>query len=331
MKNDFIIDQGEGIYTIDTGYQRSGLVASHLMHHNGRYAFIDVGTSSCLASLRAAMEELDIRPDQVDYVMVTHVHLDHAGAAGSLMRELPQARLVVHPRGARHMIDPSKLIAGASAVYGEEKLKQTIGEILPVAADRVIEAGDEMSLSLGGRELLFLDTAGHARHHYCIYDERSRGCYTGDTFGLSYAPLSVDGRSFMFPTTTPIQFDPKALHQSIDRLMSFKPEKMFLTHFGCLLDPGQAASQLHQKIDDFVQIVMAIESIDGPHCHALVYKGLKKYLLASLTEFGCQLSEAEILTYMDFDLDLNAQGLCYWLQQDRASANDRYSGSDVIE
>lgn len=314
VDNDFIIDQGDGIITIDTGYQRKGLVASHLIHHNGRYAFIDVGTSSCLHRIRVAMDVMGILPGQVDYVMVTHVHLDHAGAAGTLMKELSQAQLVVHPRGARHMIDPAKLIAGATAVYGEERMANTFGEILAVDADRVIETSDQMVLDLNGRPLLFLDTPGHARHHYCVYDEQSKSMFTGDTFGLSYQPLAVAGRSFVFPTTTPIQFDPDAMHTSIDRLMSYKPDKMFLTHFACLPDPQQAAVQLHQHVDHFVRIANGIGSTNTDRCTAELHNALQSYLIASLRDFGCQLPEQAILPIIEMDLDLNAQGLCYWLQ-----------------
>lgn len=309
------MDQETQIVTIDTGYQRRGLVASHLIQHNGRYAFVDVGTSRCLQTLRSAMSSMQIQADQVDYVMVTHVHLDHAGAAGMLMKELPEAQLVVHPRGARHMINPEKLIAGATAVYGEQRMQETFGEIVPVDADRVIEAVDELTLSLNGRELLFLDTPGHAKHHYCVYDQQSRSFFSGDTFGLSYHPLSVKGRSFMFPTTTPVQFDPEAMHCSLDRLMSFKPEKIYLTHFGCLSDPGQAVSQLHQSIDDFVKLARDIEFTDTKSCTAALHNSLQVYLLRMLRGFGCQLPEQDILSIMDMDLDLNAQGLCCWLQQ----------------
>lgn len=321
MSNELVTEQGADVFTIDTGYQRRGLVASHLIHHKGRYAFIDVGTSSCLHTIRLVMSIMKIKPDQVDYVMVTHVHLDHAGAAGTLMQELPKAQLVVHPHGARHMIDPAKLIDGATAVYGEERMNNTFGEILPVAADRVIEATDEMTLNLNGRELLFLDTPGHARHHYCVYDELSQGIFTGDTFGLSYSPLAVNGRSFVFPTTTPVQFDPEALHASIDRLVSFKPEKMFLTHFGCLPDPEQAASQLHQYIDNFVSIASSIEYTDAGSCTAELHKALQTYLIVTLRDFGCQMPEQDILPIMSMDLDLNAQGLCCWLQKQNQSAS----------
>jgi len=314
MSHHAVIDQGHGIFTIDTGYQRQGLVACHLIQQGDRYAFVDVGTSSCLPVIYDVMSHRGIQPEQVDYVMVTHVHLDHAGAAGSLMQTLPNARLVVHPRGARHMIDPSKLIAGATAVYGEDVLKKTFGDILPVASERVIEVEDQASLSLNGRDLLFLDTPGHARHHYCVYDERSHGFFTGDTFGLCYAPLSVKGQSFMFPTTTPVQFDPVALHASINTMMQYKPEKMFLTHFGCVSDVESAAQQLHQRIDAFVRIAENIEYVDVKSCEVKLYQALKAFLLEELAAFDCQLSEAEVIVLMDMDLKLNAQGLCCWLE-----------------
>jgi len=264
------------------------------------------------------MADMGIQPEQVDYVMVTHVHLDHAGAAGSLMQELPEARLVVHPRGARHMIDPSRLIAGAAAVYGEDVLRKTFGDILPVPAERVIEATDEMCLALNGRELLFIDTPGHAKHHYCIYDQRSQGFFTGDTFGLAYPPLAVDDKSFIFPTTTPVQFDPDALHASIDRIMQYKPERMFLTHFGCLSDPQRAAQQLHQLIDAHVSVAEKVTYSDVDGCESGMYAALKALLINELHASGKRLSEQDVLAVMDMDLHLNAQGLCCWLEYNQS-------------
>jgi len=312
--NERVIDQGSGIVTIDTGYQRKGLVASHLVEQGDHYAFVDVGTSSCLQQIRDVMQVMAIKPEQVKYIMVTHVHLDHSGAAGVLMRECPEAQLVVHPRGARHMIDPAKLIAGATAVYGEEMLKKTFGEIIPVEADRVIEVVDEQVLSLNGRQLLFLDTPGHARHHYCVYDEVSNGFFTGDTFGLAYAPLAVDGESFIFPTTTPIQFDPAALLKSIKRLISFNPEKMYLTHFGCVYNPDVLAEHLMRQVEAFVDIAQSVKHIPEQNCHEHIYHAMKQLLLQNLQDFGCKLSEGVILECMEMDLQLNTQGLCYWIQ-----------------
>jgi glyoxylase-like metal-dependent hydrolase (beta-lactamase superfamily II) len=152
------------------------------------------------------------------------VHLDHAGGAGLLMRELPRATLVVHPRGARHMIQPTALYQGALAVYGQEEMDRSYGRLVGIEADRVTTTHDGMVLELAGRPLRFADTPGHARHHHCIWDAATRGWFTGDTFGLSYREFDDDeGRPWIFPTSTPVQFDPPALRASIERLVSFGP------------------------------------------------------------------------------------------------------------
>ena len=301
-----------GITTIDTGFRRPGLVASYLIEEQGRYAFVDSGATSTLPVLLHAMQDLQVRPEQVDYVLVTHVHLDHAGAAGLLLQSLPEARLVVHPRGAPHMINPDKLIAGATAVYGEQAFRRIFGEIVPVPESRVIEAGDGFSLSLQGRELLFLDTPGHARHHYCVYDERSRGFFTGDTFGLSYRDFDQGEDVFLFPTTTPVQFDPQALHASIDRLISFQPRRMYLTHFGCITHLEKAAQRLHRQIDAFVGMAREVKASGDP-CREAVSLRMRDFLFDQLREYGCRLSHENILALMQMDLDLNSQGICSWL------------------
>lgn len=307
------IDQGDGIVTIDTGYQRDGLVASHLIQQGDLYAFVDVGSTSCLHNIHDVMRKREIKPEQIKYIMVTHVHLDHAGAAGVLMRECPEAELVVHPRGARHMADPTKLIAGASAVYGEDVFKKFFGEVLPVDVDRIIEVSDEQTLSLNGRPLIFLDTPGHAKHHYCVYDELSSSFFTGDTFGLAYEALTFNGERFIFPTTTPVQFDPQALHQSIDRMMTYLPRQMFLTHFGRVDDPAKKADNLHRHIESFVSIAEQSYSNQHEECTSNLFTGLLSYLKTELEQLGSKLNEKEILAIMSVDLNLNAQGLCCWL------------------
>ena len=245
-------DLPEGITLIDTGYHRPAFDASYLIRSGTAAAFVDVGTAFSAPRLLQVLAEKNIACEQVRYVMVTHVHLDHAGGAGVLLRDLPNARLVVHPRGAPHMIDPAKLIAGAAAVYGEAQFQRLYGEIAPIPAARVIETVDNWRLDFNGRELLFLDTPGHARHHYGIYDETSRGIFTGDTFGLSYREFDSARGPFIFPTTTPVQFEPEALHASIERLLSLHAERLYLTHYGCVQDPPRLAARLHDLIDRFV-------------------------------------------------------------------------------
>ena len=184
----------------------------------------------------------------MSYVIPTHVHLDHAGGAGLLMMQCQNAALVVHPRGARHLIDPSKLVAGAKAVYGENKFKEYYGEIFPIDANRVIQADDNFILDFDGRELRFIDTPGHARHHFCIWDKATKSMFTGDTFGISYRDLDHQDELYILPSTSPVQFDPEALIQSINRIMEFKPERVCLTHFSAIKPTKKATNKLIESI-----------------------------------------------------------------------------------
>jgi len=306
-------DLPHGITTIDTGYFRPGFDASHLLVEKGQAAFVDVGTAFSVPRLLQVLADKGIAREAVRYVMVTHVHLDHAGGAGTLLRLLPNAQLVVHPRGAPHLIDPTKLIAGAIAVYGEARFRELYGEIVPVAAERVVEAPDNFELDLAGRPLVFLDTPGHARHHYCIYDAASRGMFSGDTFGLSYREFDSDQGPFIFPTTTPVQFDPQALHASIDRLLSFNPMCFYLTHYGVVDMAPHLADGLHTMIDSFVGL--AREAVTSEDRHGVLVTGINRLLLDALQAHGCRLSRERVQSLLAVDVELNAQGLEIWLEK----------------
>jgi glyoxylase-like metal-dependent hydrolase (beta-lactamase superfamily II) len=305
-----------GITAIDAGYQRPGLAAFYLLVEGDRAAFIDTGTSHSLPQALAALDRQRLTPAQVEYVIPTHVHLDHAGGAGRMMQAFPNARLVIHPRGARHMIDPAKLLAGVIEVYGAEEAARRFGEVPPVPAGRVIEAPDGFSLSLNGRELLFFDTPGHARHHFCVLDPHSGAIFTGDTFGISYREFDTAHGAFVFPTTTPVQFEPEALHTSIDRLLGMQPQQAFLTHFGRVTELSRLAHDMHELIDAFA--AMAQQHRDtGPERHRLLVDGQRRILRPRLDAHGCRLDPARVEELLAGDYALNAQGLAVWL--DRAS------------
>lgn len=305
-------DYGNGIIAFDAGYVRPILAAIHMIVDQGRVAFVDTGSNDSLPNALAALEKVGLDRDAVDYIILTHIHLDHAGGAGSLMREFPNARLVVHPRGSRHMAEPSKLVAGVTAVYGAEYVEEVYGDILPIPAERIIDAHDGLSIQLGGRELLMLDTPGHAKHHICIVDRKSGSIFTGDMFGLSYREFDVDGRQFVFPTTSPTQFDAAEMHASIDRLMSFSPTAMYLTHYAQLTELPAQAANLHRRLDALVAIAEQ-HAQAGEARHALVKQGVTDYLLGEIRAHGCTLPEAEIIEVLATDLELNAQGLEFWI------------------
>jgi len=308
-------DLGHGITAIDTGYVRPRFDASHLLVENGRAAFVDVGTGHSIPLLLGALEAKGLPPDAVDFVIVTHVHLDHAGGAGELMRRLPGARLVVHPRGARHMIDPTKLWAGASAVFGEEFVRNSYGEPVPVDPARVVEAGDGFTLEVGGRPLRFLDTPGHARHHFCVWDEASRSMFTGDTFGLSYPELSSPRGRFILPTTTPVQFEPEALVASIDRLQSYLPAAMLLTHYSRVTEIARLAADLRRQVGELVALGRAE---DGKRDRAArIRKGVEALLLGWVKDHGTPLPPERVREILAVDIEINSQGIEVWLDRGR--------------
>lgn len=301
-----------GITLMDTGYVRPRMTASYLMEHDGGVAVIETGVNANVAGITELIEKRGYARQQVEYIIPTHVHLDHAGGVGRLMQFYDDAKLVIHPYGARHMIDPGKLIAGTMAVYGEVYFRELYGELIPVDAGRVIEAGDGFRLDLRGRELLFIDTPGHARHHFCVVDEMSQGIFTGDTFGISYREFDTAGATTGFPTTTPVQFDPVALHQSIDRLLGYQPQQMYLTHYGCLTRVTAVAEQLHKDIDRFVDMAEAIDSDHVDEIEALMEQNLKHYLAQRVMQNNRQLSRDEASALVAKDARLNAQGLAFW-------------------
>uniref|UniRef100_Q47IC0 Beta-lactamase-like protein n=1 Tax=Dechloromonas aromatica (strain RCB) TaxID=159087 RepID=Q47IC0_DECAR len=306
-------DYGNGIVAFDAGYVRPILAAIHMVVEKGRVAFIDTGSNDALPNALSALKKLGLDVSAVDYVILTHIHLDHAGGAGSMMRAFPRAKLVVHPRGARHMVEPAKLVAGVTAVYGAEYVQRVYGEILPIAADRIVEAPDGFSFSLAGsRELLCLDTPGHARHHICVVDKKASAIFTGDMFGLSYRELDVDGRPFIFPTTTPTQFEPEEMRASIHRLLSFNPEAMYLTHYSRVSNVQRMGEELLRHLDAVIALALK-EKDAGQMRHQLIKRAMTEYLQAEIRRHGCLLSDADLLAIWETDLELNAQGLGVWL------------------
>lgn len=305
-------DYGNGIVAFDAGYVRPLLAAIHMVIEDGRVAFIDTGSNDALPNALAALTKLGLDVAAVDYVILTHIHLDHAGGAGGMMAAFPNARLVVHPRGARHMAEPARLVAGVTAVYGAEYVQRVYGEIAPIPATRIIEAPDGHVISLAGRSLLCLDTPGHARHHICIVDPKTRGIFTGDMFGLCYRELDVDGREFIFPTTTPTQFEPEEMRKSIRRLLSFNPEAIYLTHYSRVGDVQRKGDALLRHLEALVDLAIS-ERKSGEGRHQRIKEAMTSYLFSQICAHGCQLPEAELREIWETDLELNAQGLCVWL------------------
>ena len=304
-----------GIFVVDTGFYRPHYDAAYLIVENGRAAFVDTGTNFAVPRLLAALAAVGLAPADVDWLIVSHVHLDHAGGAGLLMRSLPAARLVVHERGARHMIDPNALYEGARAVYGDAEMARAYGELVAVPAERVLATHDGMTLELAGRPLAFVDTPGHARHHHAVWDERSRGFFTGDTFGLSYREFDVDARAWLLPSTVPVQFEPEPLKASVRRLLEFAPQAMYLTHYGRVGDVARLGATLLEQIDAMVRLGKACSAqVDR---HAALRAAIGELYLERLRAHGSAIAPARALELLEMDIELNAQGLGIWLDRAR--------------
>ena len=304
-----VINIAEGIDVVDSGYYSQDFAAIYLLRQNSKVTIIETGTNYSVPVVENALMKSGLTLLDVSYVVPTHVHLDHAGGAGELMRQCVNARLVVHPRGARHLIDPSKLVAGAMAVYGEEKFKEYYGEIIPIDANRVTEADDNFILDFDGRELRFIDTPGHARHHFCIWDKTTKTMFTGDTFGISYRDLDHQDDVYILPSTSPVQFDPEALTKSINRIMDFKPERVCLTHFSAIKPTKKVANKLIESIH-FVSD-LAIKHADKNDAESIIYNNMMDYFLKGLNEIGFQNND-EAKDRLSLDVQINTQGLIYW-------------------
>jgi glyoxylase-like metal-dependent hydrolase (beta-lactamase superfamily II) len=305
----------DGITAVDTEYIRPGLAAAHIIQHGGAAAFVDVGTNYSVPHLLAALQDLQIRPEAVEYLFITHVHLDHAGGAGLLLRSLPAAKVVVHPRGAPHLIDPARLIAASEAVYGKERYRQLYGDLIPIDASRVMTSADGQQLALQGRAFQLLHTPGHALHHYCLVDLEHHNLFTGDTFGLSYREMDTAQGAFGVPTTTPSQFDPGQLLASIDRLMATAPRAAYLMHYSRVTGLPAIAASLKAQIPEFVG--MALRHADAGDPYAAIYADMRALWIGLAQQHGLAEPQASVDEYLSKDLDLNTQGLLAWLQRQR--------------
>lgn len=302
----------DGIHVFDACFVRPRLAAVHLIVEGDRAAFVDCANNAGLPLALEALKRAGLGPESVDYIFLTHIHLDHAGGAGAMMAAFPHARLVVHPRGARHMIDPAKLMAATEAVYGRETAQHLYGALLPVAAERVVETTDGMVLRLGRRELAVYASPGHAKHHNFIHDRSANTIFSGDTFGIAYPECEVSGRPLLFPSTTPSQFDPVDLRDSVERMIALEPEAIYPTHFGRLAPPRKLAEEMLRRLDDFVGIALRAKRAGGDPLPTIL-SDLTAYVVREAHAHGVTLPEESILDLWRMDIDLNAQGLAVWV------------------
>lgn len=304
-------DIGQGTTLIDCLLYRPALAACYLVRDGEELALMDCGTNHSVPQILDAIEAMDATPEQVRWIIPTHVHLDHAGGAGRLMQLCRNATLVTHPKGMPHMIDPSRLQAGATAVYGEAAFARDFGDLEPIPEARCIAAGDEQSFPLGNRLLRFIHTPGHANHHGCILDEHSGYLFTGDTFGLGYPELATPS-PYIVATTTPVAFDPDAWEKSLDKLLAHNPSAVCLTHFGKYENPAELAPMLRESIRAHAGIALG-EEVNPPEGREERLRKAVEQLLIDGAVAHSGLPREQVKALLGNDVTLNAQGLSVWL------------------
>jgi glyoxylase-like metal-dependent hydrolase (beta-lactamase superfamily II) len=268
-------------------------------------AFIEAHTAHALPRLLGALELHGKRPEDVRYVVLTHAHLDHAAGASALMAACPNATLLAHPRTAKHMIDPERLIEGATAVYGEQRFAELYGKVTPIAAERVRALDDGERFDLAGATFTVHETYGHAFHHFVVDDPATETVYTGDTFGLVYPALQTRGR-FAIPSTSPTGFEATEAKKSIDKVLSLGERFVCPTHFDAYDDKEVIAAQLRRFIDRAEAWVEAGAKSD--ETAAAMEKRFASAWWAAIAEEAPSFGAAE-KKLLELDVELNAQGL----------------------
>ncbi|MBI5238998.1 MAG: MBL fold metallo-hydrolase [Elusimicrobia bacterium] len=311
------------VIAIDCRYLgRPGYAASYLLVEGGRALFVDNNTARALPRLLESLQAAGLGPEQVDYAVVTHAHLDHAAGSQALLDACPNATLLAHPKAAGHIIDPARLEAGARKVYGDQAFEELYGSVGAVPAARVRAMADGEVLRWGSRELTFLHTRGHANHHMCVWDPASEGAFTGDSFGLAYPALQGRGL-FIFPSTSPTGYEPEEARTSVERLVKTGARRAFLSHFGEVADLRPAAEQLLGHLDFSARLLESAaasglpDAALTPFCEA----ALREHFRAALRERG--LDAPETWELLKLDLELNAAGIAHAARRKRAPAPGR--------
>ncbi|MEI4769165.1 MBL fold metallo-hydrolase [Psychrobacillus sp. FJAT-51614] len=312
MKKESPVQLNERIYLID-GYDLgvSERTGTYVIQEE-ELTIVETGPTPSVKYVKEGLEALGISLDQVKYIIVTHIHLDHAGGAGVLIKECPNAKVVVHPKGARHLADPKRLVAGAKAVYGE-KFSELFEPILPIEEELLLIKDDGDTLKIGPNcTLKFLDTPGHAKHHFSIYDPISNGVFTGDTVGVRYEQLIADNIQLFLPSTSPNQFDPIEMQRAIDRMKGMNLDFIYYGHFGMTNNPNEALNQVSDWLPVFMEKARGIVAEQKGHLE--LSQELLDKVRSHLREQNVP-DDHEVYDIIQLDMKVSAMGLIDYLSK----------------
>lgn len=300
-----------GITTVDAHYMYPGRAAAYLVEDSGEAAFVDAGTRYSVPHLLEALRAAGRAPEDVKYLIVTHVHLDHSGGAAELAKACSRAEVLCHGRSERHLVDPTKLIASATPIYGAEQFATLYGVIEPIPAGRVRAVAEGESVKLGGRTLEFLDTPGHAKHHISILDRTAEAVLAGDAFGLCYPYLQRGKKPYMNYVCSPPQFEPEVAKVVVKRIMDLGVKRVYVTHFGPCDAVREGGEQMLRMLDFFNEAVnrAAATDLEGPRLLAFCAEEALQITKRELRESGLDTEDPEVMRWALSEHSVTSQGV----------------------
>ncbi|KKI93866.1 beta-lactamase [Bacillus sp. SA1-12] len=303
------------IDSLDLGMQ--GRTSCYVLQDE-KVVLFEPSASPSIPHLLDGLAELYIPLEKIAFIIVTHIHLDHAGGAGLLLEKCQNAKLIVHPKGAKHMIDPSRLISGARAVYKNE-FDRLFHPIIPVPEHRLLIKKHGEKIKIGNNSYLtFFDSPGHANHHFSIHDSVSNGIFTGDTVGIYYKDLLDQGIEFYLPSTSPNQFNPEAMLASVKMIDELQIDKIYFSHFGMSCHPKIVYSELRKWLPKFVDTAQKVvekgKDTSFEECSKAVETELKSLVFNELLEQNIVIVDS-VYDMLKLDLSVSAMGLVDYLRK----------------
>ncbi|HEX2663415.1 MAG TPA: MBL fold metallo-hydrolase [Candidatus Acidoferrum sp.] len=276
------------ITTLDDHWMgRPRSIATALLESDGHRAIVDPGPGSTLDTLRKELRAHGVSVNDLDAILLTHIHLDHAGSSGALVKENPRLAVYVHKLGAPHMMDPAKLLASAARLW-PDNLEELFGEALPVAESnlRILDGGE--TITLGSRKIEVAYTPGHASHHVSYFDNVEGVAFVGDTTGVR-----IEGHSYVMPATPPPDIDLRLWDSSFATILERKPKRLFLTHFGFSENPAAHIAEFRERLHRWMQttekILQTAKSDSG---------AMDSFMAAMRAEIGEHLPPEELEQYV---------------------------------
>ncbi len=310
-------------YIVDAHYLRDGMTCCAIVTDGGEAAIIDAGTAGTVQAMLETLKTLGVQPDNVRHCIVTHAHLDHCAALAPMLKHFPNATAHAHEAAAEHVLNPfTRLWDSAVALFGQKLCEKHYLCAGRIDKHRLQTVGKEASVTVGKRKLKMIYTPGHAWHHISVFDAQTRTMFAGDSFGVSYREMDVNGSPLMLPTTPPPQYKPEVLKASVRKMLDYDPERICLTHYGVISHPEAAARQLFANMDQSLEIAKDICTKDDGDNEKALEQALLNWYVSLASKADCSLSGEEVCSMLTFDAALNSKGILHLLQREKTKAQN---------